>query len=220
MVNGLQCRFLRAHLPLTTGDRMKVPHVRFEEEEDAVAALELVATVSAILKQSPSLWKWMVMGMHNALQGAMVLALQGTDGCGALRDKSQERNRKWLASPEGPQPKVIMADYGTLLYRVQDAELMGGPPLTISVEDWERLERLNNLRREFVHFNPKKWSIELKLLLQLMPLALNAIEHLLTTQTRVHASLTEDQKERISGSLATARNSLIQFEDKKSSAPS
>jgi hypothetical protein len=116
---------------------MKVPHVRFDEEEDAVAALELVATVSADLKKNPSLWKWIVMGTQNALQAAMVLALQGADGCGALRDKSQERNRKWLAKPEGPQPKVIMADYGTLLYRVQLSELMDGPPLEISGEDWQ-----------------------------------------------------------------------------------
>jgi hypothetical protein len=189
---------------------MRVPHVRFDEEEDAVAALELVATVSMDLKERRSLWKWMVMGVQNALHAAMVLALAGTDGCGALRDKSQERNRKWLAKPEGPQPEVIMADYGTLLYGVQLPELMDGPPLEISGEDWQGLDRLNKLRRQFAHFNPQRWSIEFKLLLQRMPLALNAIEHLLTKQALVQARLTDEQKKRI-----TSRSSLAKFEEKK-----
>jgi hypothetical protein len=136
------------------------------------------------LKESPSLWKWMVMGMQNAVQAAMVLALQGTDGCGALREKSQARNREWLSHPQGPQPKVIMADYGELIFRVQQEELMEGAPLVLSVEDWQNLDRVNKLRRDFAHFNPKKWSIELKLLLTLMPLALNAIEFLMN-QARV-----------------------------------
>jgi hypothetical protein len=52
-----------------------MPYVRFDEREDAVAALELVATVGWDLKESPSLWKWMVMGMQNAMQAGMVLAL-------------------------------------------------------------------------------------------------------------------------------------------------
>jgi hypothetical protein len=190
---------------------MNVPHVRFDEEEDAVAALELVAAVSLDLKESPSLWKWMVIGVQNAMQAAMVLALQGTDGCGALREKSQKRNREWLAKPEGPQPKVIMAEYSQLLYRVQLSELMDGPPLELSVDDWNRLERLNKLRRQFAHFNPMKWSIELRLLLTLMPVALNAIEHLLTTQGRVQSQLSNPQKERICSTLNTTREALAEL---------
>src|SRR5205823_4901544 len=137
---------------------------------------------------------WMVMGMQNAMQGAMVLALAGTDSCGALREKSQARNREWLQKGEGPQPPVVMADYKTLLYRVQQSELLDGLPLEVSPEDWERLERLNELRRTFAHFNPQGWSIELKLLLSIMPLALRAIEHLLTTQGHVQLHLTDEQK--------------------------
>jgi hypothetical protein len=58
-----------------------MPYVRFDEQEDAVAALELVARLAPDLKGNPSLWKWVVVGM----QAAMVLALAGTDGCGALQ---------------------------------------------------------------------------------------------------------------------------------------
>jgi len=191
---------------------MNLPYVRFDEREDAVAALELIAAVGWNLKESPSLWKWMVMSMQNAMQAGMVLALAGTDGCGALREKSQERNRAWLEKPEGPQPNVIMADYGTLLYRVQRQELMDGPPLEISADDSQHLEQLNKLRRQFAHFNPQGWSIELKLLLTVMPVALDAIEHLLTTQRRVQLHLTDAQKERITEALSQTREALKAFE--------
>src|SRR4051812_25537951 len=99
--------------------------VRFNEWEDAIAALELVASTSKNVRENPSLWKWVVIAAQNAMQAGMVLALAGTDGCGALREKSQERNRAWLQNdPKGEQPKVIMADYDTLLCRVQQPDLM------------------------------------------------------------------------------------------------
>jgi hypothetical protein len=184
---------------------MSTEWVRFDQYEDAVAALELVAELRSGLKDNPSLWKWVVMGAQNAMQAAMVLALQGTDSCGALRDKSQQRNREWLKNTKGPQPPVVMADYSTLLYRVQCAELMEGPPLEISAEEWQKLERLNKLRRDFTHFNPKAWSIELKLLHMLMPLTLSTIECLLTKQPRAEAHLTENQKARVTSALSRAR---------------
>jgi hypothetical protein len=93
---------------------------------------------------------------------------------------SQARNRAWLQNPHGPQPTVIMAEYSVLLYRVQQPELMDGPALELSAEDWNRLERLNKLRRTFALFNPQCWNIELKLLLTLIPLALNAMFRFVT----------------------------------------
>jgi hypothetical protein len=65
-------------------------------------------------------------------------------------------------------------------YRVQQPELMDGPALELSAEDWNRLERLNKLRRTFALFNPQCWNIELKLLLTLIPLALNAMFRFVT----------------------------------------
>ena len=50
-------------------------------------ALELVAMLAKDVRERPQLWKWIVTGMQNAVQGAMVVALAGTDGCGALRSQ-------------------------------------------------------------------------------------------------------------------------------------
>ena len=70
--------------------------VHFDEFEDAVVAIELVGSQSVDVQTRPSQWKWIVLAMQNALQGAMVIALSGTDGCGALAPKSQKENRAWL----------------------------------------------------------------------------------------------------------------------------
>jgi hypothetical protein len=192
---------------------VKTPYIRFDEREDAVAALELVARIAPDLKENPSLWKWMVIGMQNAMQAAMVLALAGSDGCGALREKSQKRNREWLAKPSGPQPPVVMADYGTLLQRVQCKELMEGTPLQISANNLLHLDRLNKLRRDFAHFNPKRWSIELALLLLVMPIALDTVQDLLKTQRRVQLHLTSKQKDSIYASFLGIRTALMQLDE-------
>ena len=73
------------------------------------------------------------------------------------------------------------------------------------------LERLNELRREFAHFNPMGWGIGLNYLLNIMPVALTAVEFLLGKQDRPLIHLTGNQKTRIADALATARNSFAAF---------
>jgi hypothetical protein len=57
---------------------------RFDEFEDAVLSIELAAEKFSEVQNSPTLWKWVIIAMQNAVQSAMVLALTGTDGCGAI----------------------------------------------------------------------------------------------------------------------------------------
>jgi hypothetical protein len=76
--------------------------VHFDEYEDAVVAIELVGSQSVDVQNRPSQWKWVLIAMQNAVQGAMVLALSGTDGCGALAPKSQQRNRAQRGFASGP----------------------------------------------------------------------------------------------------------------------
>jgi hypothetical protein len=187
-------------------------YVRFNEQEDAVAALELVAQLSGQLQSNPSLWKWVITAAQNAMQGAMVLALSGTDGCGALSQKSERLNRAWLqAGMEGPQPHVFMANFDTLLDRTGDAARMGGKPLLLTEEEKGNLKRLNSLRGDFAHFNPKGWSIELDLLLSLMPITLSAVEAILTAPHGVRRELPEDLQERVATAFSQARKGLRTF---------
>jgi hypothetical protein len=136
-------------------------------------------------------------GVQNAMQASMVLALAGTAGLGALDDKSYVENWEWLNNREEPRPerpKTRMANYRVLLARVQ--------------KQHRNLERLNELRRQFAHYNPTGWGIELQYLLNIIPDSLNAIEHLLTTQHRLVVHFEPRQSLRIRAALATIRAQL------------
>jgi hypothetical protein len=88
---------------------------RFDEYEDAVLSVELAAEKFQRVQTNPTQWKWVIVAMQNAEQGAMVLALAGTDGCGALYPNSQRECRDWLENPTPIEPRIRMADYNTTL---------------------------------------------------------------------------------------------------------
>src|SRR4051794_20761830 len=89
--------------------------VHFDEYEDTVVAIELVGSQSVDVQKRPMQWKWVIMAMQNAVQGAMVIALSGTDECGALTRKSQQENRAWLQHLSPNRPPRVMAPYKALL---------------------------------------------------------------------------------------------------------
>ena len=164
-------------------------YCRFDEFEDAVLSIELVAEKFSGVQNSPTLWKWVIVAMQNAVQGAMVLALAGTDGCGALARKSQKQNREWLQNPTPNWPRTHMADYDTLLSWIQKAELLEGPIPPLSEGDCRNLKRLNQLRRQFAYYNPTGWGIEQQYMLNIIPVAADVFEHLTTTPGRPEHSL-------------------------------
>ena len=194
-----------------TDDERGDSFVHFDEFEDVVLALELVAMLAKDVRERDSHWKWIVIGMQNAVQAAMVLALAGTDECGALETESQRQNREWLTHCSGKRPRTKMANYSVLLDRVQQSSLMAGPPLTLSADELENLKRLNRVRRGFAHFNPTGWGIELNYLLNIMPVALTTVEFLLGTQDSPQIHLTDERKSRIANAIATARDSFAAF---------
>ena len=172
--------------------------VHFDECEDAVVAIELVGSQSVDVQKRPSQWKWVIMAMQNAVQGAMVLALSGTDGCGALNPNSQQENRAWLQHLDPRHPRRVMANYNELLERIRKPELMEGPVPNLSAEDHRNLQRLNDeLRRQFAHFNPTGWGIELNYILNILPVALDLFEFLTTTQGRPNIHFTEEHRVRM-----------------------
>lgn len=100
-----------------------------------------------------------------------------------------------------------MADYNTLLAWIQRAQLLEGPVPTLSEGDCQNLKRLNQLRRQFAHYNPTGCGIELQYMLNIMPAAADVFEHLTTTQRRPNIHFSEDQKRRMRRSLAGLRGS-------------
>jgi hypothetical protein len=189
---------------------MKLPrHLRVQDEfEDALLSVELVARLLPETEQEPLLWKWVILAIHNSLQGAMVCALSGTDGTGALSTKSQSKVLEWMEMQKGPHPEPQMALFGTLLDRASDPErVRDGPALTPTDDEVRDLERLHKLRRNFAHFTPKGWSIESAGLPRIVLVAVDAIERLMLQNDRVLAHLGE-RRERLARSVESIRASL------------
>lgn len=60
-------------------------YLRTNEREEAVRSLEWARSQAALLACDPYAWKWVLISLHNAAQGFMVLALWGGNGLLALR---------------------------------------------------------------------------------------------------------------------------------------
>lgn len=132
------------------------------EQEEAVSALEF--TLESALKVTTDIyrWRWIIISLHSALQGFMVIALRHSDGSGPVPDfiiaKILIANRK-----KQPQPDEVLHRFLTL-YRLLRSRRMERyvhskrfrPKGT---QTWS-VRRLNRLRNDFVHFTPKGLSLE------------------------------------------------------------
>ncbi len=62
---------------------------------EAVISLEMLCEQLPKVIDNPHYWKWIVIALHNALQGFMVLALKGSNGLNVL---TEECEKEWIAA--------------------------------------------------------------------------------------------------------------------------
>jgi hypothetical protein len=124
-----------------------------------VRSLEWSEIQARLLVKEPYQWKWVLISLHNAVQGFMVLALWQGNGFLTLQDKIAA---KWLKAYQegGPYPIDKMDHFLNLYRKVKDASYLAKHFVPKETHDVS-LERLNSFRNEFVHFTPKGWSVEL-----------------------------------------------------------
>ena len=142
-------------------------YVHTDEHQDVLGSLEHCALSLQQARRSDRAWKWVVLSLHSALQGAMVCHLSGTAQLGALTKKSAE---KWLErydkDEDQPLPRECVASAKELFKRLSSPLLRiehgCGQIIVITEKQQRSFMRLHNLRNEFSHFRPKGWSIELE----------------------------------------------------------
>jgi hypothetical protein len=197
-------------------------YLRIDEREDAINALEFVADLSPTLARKPTNWKWCLLAAHSALQGFLVCTLAGTAGIGVMDSESQKRFLRWnedsRSNPNAEWPKIRMASPAELYRRVHDASWMGqfgGTPIFTSAAEDKDVRLLNHLRRDFVHFEPKGWSIELVGLPRLILTAIAICERLFN-RPGCSFRLNQSQRRRVQRSLTRIRGCLVDREQPKS----
>ena len=138
-------------------------YLRTDEQEEAVRSLEWAELQARTLAIDAYAWKWVLIALHNAMQGFMVLALWNGNGLLALRPKVA---KKWLEDYEtgGQFPAEKLDEFLNLYLKIKDPEnfhtLGAGPFVPTSTHD-QSMNYLNEFRNMFTHFTPKGWSLEL-----------------------------------------------------------
>jgi|SRR5215510_15532206 hypothetical protein len=183
-------------------------YIRFDEIEDVLASVDLVALLAPLVREKPQLWKWLIVGAHDAFQGAMVSAFRDSTGTSILTKESAAQVLNWLnadVSTRGEHPKERLASFGELLNRC----IAGAPhfePLALSPDKLEDIKLLHrHFRNQFAHFVPMGWSIEKLGLPRIIETALDTVNELLN---RVTLRIEDDQQKRLNCMLSTAKLTL------------
>jgi hypothetical protein len=183
-------------------------YVHFDEREDVLSSLELLAVIAPLVGQGPQLWKWMIVGAQGALQGAMVCALVDSTGTSVLKKESAAKMLDWLQGhPEGTEPpKEWLEEFDKLLAKCE-AEL----GLVLEKKQRADIKRLHGyFRNSFIHFTPKGWGIEKAGLPRIVGAALDAVETLMSMD-KVGVRLEEFQAARLRSLLHDIRASLATY---------
>lgn len=188
------------------------PRLYFDERIDAINALEHTAETALTLQDNPLNWKWVIISLHNALQSALVCTLSGTAGVGALKNESTTKMLEWLEvtrfNPDEQMPDEWLADLKELYRRAKNPDFMhefGGTPLSVSSQQDEDVKLLNQLRRNFVHFSPKGWSIETVGLPRIVLNVTSIVEKLMLNHPANTFRLEQGQQEQVSRAIQTLR---------------
>ena len=181
-------------------------YVRFDEVEDVLSSLGLLALCAPLVHKEPSYWKWAIISAHAALQGAMVCALNDTSGVSVLDDKSARETREWLDKKTTTPPNEKLAHFNTLLRRCCESKYMRDQPLSqAQLKDIKLLH--DHFRNSFTHFVPRGWSIEKIGLPRIVGAAVDVTERLMAYPNVVH-KLNGNKKHRLASYLGTIRTQL------------
>src|SRR4051794_38295940 len=110
-----------------------IPHdvwLDTDENEDFINSLERCAAFAQDIAHDVHAWKWLIISLHLALQGACVCALTGRHSSSLanpayLTDKSAEKWKLWFGqrrrqATNEPAPERRLAELRTLFNRVRE----------------------------------------------------------------------------------------------------
>ncbi|MDL1955883.1 MAG: hypothetical protein LWW95_02340 [Candidatus Desulfofervidus auxilii] len=189
--------------------------LRTDETKQAVSDLEMLAETAQSLIENPYQWKWVIIITHNALQEFMVLALRRGNGLLPLKDKIAAQ---WLrAHRKGGRYPDEKIDYFLNLYKKIKSDAMlyyvHSKKFKATPDHDRAVEKLNELRNEFIHFVPRSWILELTGLPEICLRCLEIIEFLGWESGNI-VWYEEDQQRRAMSALKKAKKILTDIKQK------
>jgi hypothetical protein len=153
-----------------------------DEYLEAVLSLEMVTDTLPKVLDNIYYWKWVVIALHMALQGYMVLALKGTNSYNVLDKKcAKELEAAWKRD-DGVFPKRKLDHFLNLYKKIKagrktyEEQVKTGIRIYRKPEDLmlmymhsqpfkprgtqnKSVEMLHELRNDYIHFRPKGWLL-------------------------------------------------------------
>lgn len=144
--------------------------IETDEVEDVAGSIRHVILTARFIREDALAWKWVVIALHSALQGACVCHLTTTAApVGAVKKRNAG---EWLAyfeesrtNPNADPPKTQLMALPDLLAAVRKPHSAGdrsnAAGVAISDSEMGWLRRFHDsIRNQFVHFAPMGWSID------------------------------------------------------------
>ena len=150
---------------------MTVKHyIDTDEAEDVAGSIRHALRCGEFVSGDPQAWKWGILALHSALQGACVCHLTTTTA--PLGAVTKSNATEWISyfdqlreNQDTKCPDTKLMNLPELLKAVRKQGAAGGrtnsAPVAISDREFVWLKRIHNdIRNQFVHFAPMGWSIE------------------------------------------------------------
>ncbi len=189
-------------------------YLRTDTSEEAVSAIEMFANTLGVVAADPYRWKWSIIALHGAVQGFLVLGLRGSNNFDVLNRRSAER---WAQAVEAGNRPPADGRLDSLLGLYAKTKSVRMLKYTTSKRFEPRgtqgasVKALNSLRNDFIHFVPKRWSIEVSGLPAICSDCLDLIEFLGWECGNV-MWVDDRLEERARGALADARRQILSLQ--------
>jgi len=144
--------------------------LRTDEAEDVASSIRHVLRCRRVAQEDPHEWKWIALALHAALQGALVSHLVTTARpIGAVTDRNAMEWAEYFEvsrnDPTLKPPKTKLLALPELLKLARKPGSCGNcdDTIVVKIDDSELqwLKRFHDdVRNQFVHFEPMGWSLE------------------------------------------------------------
>jgi hypothetical protein len=174
--------------------------------------LEMTAEQLVRAAVDPYRWKWIIVGLHNALTGLMALAVERSDLLGAMTDDYAKA--WWAANKRGERTdkEPRLAPFMELFSRVQSPDRMHryghSKALIATTDQTEQMERLNRWRNDFLHWKPVGWNIEVRGYAEMIETCLGVADFLAFECGNVFQSGSDALTRRASAAVESCKGSL------------
>lgn len=192
-------------------------YLRTDEREELIDTLEHTRLLSELIMTDARRWKWFLVLLHNALQGACVCALRGADtsGISVLQNDVARKVHRWherdrQGQQSEPYPEEKLESMLELFRRIKKDSYLPEAARYISDAQTDRdIRKLNALRNTFIHFTPMGLSLELIGLPRIAHNAYKVIDHLAVQHPTFWYQLSGRKQRRIRLAVKSTTTNLI-----------